>query len=98
MKATSRKISPLAISVCSLFIVILLLSVGLDIYDTNELANLSHKIYEHPLTVSNAGKDIKIHINAMQRNMMDIVRAETPEQLNEAVEKVNANIGTDRKT
>ena len=64
--------------------------MGLDIYETNKLADLSLKLYDHPLTVSNSVRDIKIHIHAMQRNMMNIFRAETPEQLNEAVEKVNA--------
>jgi len=71
--------------------VIMLLIVGLDIYLTKELASVAQNIYEHPLKVSNAVRDIKIHINAMHRSMKDLVIAETPEQLNDAVEKINAN-------
>lgn len=45
-------------------------------------------LYDHPLTVSNAVRDINIHINAIHRNMKDVALAESQEQIHEAVAKV----------
>ncbi len=62
---------------------------GSAIYEARELAQAANKIYNHPLAVSNALRDIKSNIYAMHRSMKDVVLAKNPEQMNSALETVN---------
>ena len=55
----------------------------------NKLADVTVQMYNHPLAVSNAIRDIRINIVSMHRSMKDVVLAENPEQLNEAISHVN---------
>jgi PAS domain S-box-containing protein len=74
------------------FIVTLLVIIvfaGFAIYEARELAQAANKIYNHPLAVSNALRDIKSNIYAMHRSMKDVVLAKSPEQMNSALETVN---------
>ena len=62
---------------------------GSAIYEARELAQAANKIYNHPLAVSNALRDIKSNIYAMHRSMKDVVLAKNPEQMNSALAAVN---------
>ncbi len=49
-----------------------------------KLADLTSKMYHHPLTVSNAVRDVKANINAMHRSMKDVALASNTEEINKA--------------
>ena len=72
-----------------LTLLVIVLFAGFALYEARELAQAANKMYNHPLAVSNALRDIKININAIHRSMKDVVLAKTPEQMNIALEKVN---------
>ncbi len=57
------------------FLIILLLTVMLGVISIIELfslSNLTQEMYDHPLTVSNAVRDVKTNIIAMHRSMKDV--------------------------
>lgn len=62
-----------------------------SIKNTNTLAELNNKLYEHPYAVSNATKIIQVNIVSMQRYMKDVASAENVDDLNKAKQKVDAN-------
>ncbi len=64
---------------------------GFAIVQMNSLSGLTTKMYDHPLTVSNAVRDVKIHIIKMHRAMKDVAMARDEGQLNAAIEAVNEN-------
>ncbi len=64
---------------------------GFAIYESQQLADLADKIHDHPLAVSNAVRKIQANINAMHRSMKDVVIANTPEELKDAIEQVDAD-------
>lgn len=69
-------------------IIILMVAVELiSIYGTNRLAELTVKLYQHPLIVSNAVLEIKTGIISIHRNMKDVVLARTSEDLESAILK-----------
>ena len=71
-------------------IIILILSLGL--YSLSSMSTLSQEtsnLYEHPFKVSNAVKQINIHLISMHRYMKDIVLAENSTQRNLAITQVN---------
>ena len=72
-----------------LTLLVIVLFAGFALYEARELAQAANKMYNHPLAVSNALRDIKININAIHRSMKDVVLAKNPEQINSALEKVN---------
>ncbi len=72
-----------------LTLLVIVLFAGFALYEARELAQAANKMYNHPLAVSNALRDIKININAIHRSMKDVVLAKNPEQMNSALEKVN---------
>jgi PAS domain S-box-containing protein len=72
-----------------LTLLVIVLFSGFALYEARELAQAANKMYNHPLAVSNALRDIKININAIHRSMKDVVLAKTPEQINSSLEKVN---------
>ncbi|MHC4743893.1 MAG: ATP-binding protein, partial [Planctomycetota bacterium] len=66
-------------------VVVLTLILGIiAIVEMNRLADVTVTMYEHPLVVSNAVRDIKVNIVAMHRSMKDVALAKNPEQLEEA--------------
>jgi PAS domain S-box-containing protein len=55
------------------------------------LAELTGKLYRHPLTVSNAVLEANSEITAMHRDMKDVVLARSDEDLELAITKVDAS-------
>lgn len=55
------------------------------------LAELTHKLYQHPLTVSNAVLEANADVIAMHRHMKDVVLARNAEDLKLAISKVDEN-------
>jgi methyl-accepting chemotaxis protein len=53
------------------------------------LGGLTVKMFEHPLTVSNAVRDIEINIISIHRSMKDVALSKSDAQIDEAVEQVN---------
>lgn len=60
------------------------------IYQAKGLTNLAQKINIHPLTVSNAIRDIKSTVNAIHLSMKDAVFATSPEELKNIIKKISA--------
>lgn len=59
------------------------------IYEMNKLAEISSNMYRHPLTVSNAVRDIKSNIIAIHRSMKDVALANSPAEISFAKDAVN---------
>jgi PAS domain S-box-containing protein len=66
----------------------LLLGV-IALIEMNSMANLTRDLYNHPLTVSNAIRDIRGNVLAMHRSIKDVVLAQTDKQRQEAVSQVD---------
>ena len=64
---------------------------GFAILQMNSLADLTTKLYDHPLAVSNAVRDVNIHIAKIQRSMKDLIMAQNDDQLNAAAKDVEEN-------
>lgn len=66
-------------------VILITVFVGLfSLLKLQTLAELTENIYEHPLVVSNAVRDIRANINAMHRSMKDVALAETVEKIDTA--------------
>ena len=66
-------------------VVVLTMVLGIvAIVGMNSLADVTIKMHDHPLAVSNAVRDIRVNIMAMHRSMKDVVLAKNTEQLEEA--------------
>ena len=66
-------------------IVMLTLILGLTaLTRMHTLADLTVKMHDHPLAVSNAVRDIRANIFAMHRTMKDMASAKDDEQINVA--------------
>ncbi len=72
-----------------LMVIVLIINGGFLYYESRELAKLADNLYKHPLTVSNAVRDIQSNINAMHRSMKDVVIAETADELEKALDNVD---------
>ncbi len=71
-------------------IIVLILIIGINsIYKSGQLAEISERLYKHPLTVSNTVRDIQININTIHRSMRNVVLASNNEQLENAVKIIN---------
>ena len=90
MKKPQRKVNTAIILGFVLLIIIIVMVGGFPVYESRQAANFAEMLYMHPLTVSNAIKDIQANINAMHRSMKDVALAKTSEQLDESVDKVDA--------
>lgn len=64
---------------------------GFAIVQMNSLADLTNELYDHPFTVSNAVRDVDIHIVKIQRSMKDLIMAQNDDQLNAAAKDVDEN-------
>jgi PAS domain S-box-containing protein len=63
-------------------VVVLTLVLGITaLVKMNELADVTVKMYEYPMTVSNAVRDITTNITAMHRCMKDVVLAKNDKEL-----------------
>ncbi len=60
------------------------------IYSMTRLADLTHQLYHHPFAVNVAVEGIKADIFAMHRSMKDVVLAESPAELDRAIQQVDA--------
>lgn len=71
-------------------IIILMVIFGITSLQKSEtLADLTEKLYRHPLTVSNAVLEANADIIAMHRHMKDVVLARNDEDLGLAISKVD---------
>lgn len=77
-------------SYMSFFLIIFLfLSFGiLTINGLLTLGDLTRKIYDHPLVVSNTSLHAALNITKMHRNMKDVVLANSTEEIGEALKNV----------
>lgn len=62
---------------------------GYGAWQMSQLAELTAKMYKHPLAVSNAVRNVNIDVVKMHRYMKDIALAQNKAQLNHAAELVN---------
>lgn len=70
-----------------LIVIIVLLGIG-SVRVADTLAELTAKLYRHPLTVSNAVLEANANIISMHRHMKDVPLARTPEDLELAISSV----------
>ena len=74
------------------FALLVLMFMGLSLYSikqVNTLSSLTEKLYQHPLAVSNAVRDINYKIVVMHRAMKDIVLAHNSEQIDFEKSKID---------
>ncbi len=72
-----------------LLIILLFLSFGIfTIKGLFTLGNLTRTIYEHPLVVSNASLHAVLNITKMHRSMKDVVLANSPNEIETALQAV----------
>jgi PAS domain S-box-containing protein len=90
MQTSQRRFDPLPVLVCSLLLGAIIVVGGLALYEANQVTVLADKLYKHPLTVSNALRDIRISIYTIDRGLRDAVLAETTEQLGKELAKIGA--------
>jgi len=70
--------------------ILLIMIVGLfALLQMQTLSELTTKLYQHPFTVSNAVRDVNIHIVKMHRGMKDIVLAKEEAALEAALQAVD---------
>jgi len=62
---------------------------SISLYQLRQIQRNLELIYDHPLTVSNAVRDINICINGMHRSMKDVVLAKNETELDSAILHVN---------
>lgn len=60
-----------------------------SVHYLNSISKLTVDMYNHPLTVSNAVRDIKANINAMHRSMMYVAMSESLAEINNAAQIVD---------
>jgi len=71
-------------------VVVLTIVLGITaIVKMNSLADITAKMYNHPLAVSNAVRDIRTDIAAMHRSMKDVVLTKNSQQLDIATKFVS---------
>ena len=61
------------------------------IFQMQTLSELTMKLHAHPLTVSNAVRDVNINIVKMHRSMKDVALAQNEAALTDAIEAVNVS-------
>jgi len=74
------------------FALLVLMFMGLSIYSikqVNTLSSLTEKLYQHPLAVSNAVRDINYKIVVMHRAMKDIVLAHDSKEIDFEKSKID---------
>ncbi len=71
-------------------VVLLMIFMGtIAVVQLNDAADMTAQLYNHPLAVSNAVRDIRAEIVAMHRSMKDVVLARSAEQLDAAKESLS---------
>ncbi len=71
-----------------ILVLMLVFSIG-AILESDSLADLTNKMYRHPLTVSNAVLEVNANIIAMHRHMKDVALARDNSELEKAITQVN---------
>ena len=72
-------------------IIVLTILLGVTfLYQMNQLADLTRKMYLHPLTVSNAMRDIRGNMLGIHRSVKDIALAKDKKELQEAIDKIDS--------
>ncbi|MCT4686710.1 methyl-accepting chemotaxis protein [Vallitalea sp.] len=74
------------------FVMVIIIFVGLSIYLIQSMIGIKDnlvKMYEHPFTVSNEIKEVKLGIVKIHREMKDISTVTNQETIDELVENVN---------
>jgi len=75
----------------SITIFLLIFAGFVSVVKMMELAESTKKLYEHPFIVTNATKTIESNIISMHRYMKDVALADTPQEIDRAIEMVNIN-------
>ncbi len=71
-------------------VIIIVIIVGtVSVYRLLEVAELTEKIYYHPLNVGYSVRDIKANINGMHRSMKDVATGESKAEIEEAIRAVD---------
>ena len=73
------------------FAVMMIFIIGVgsfSMYKMYQLSDLTNKMYNHPLTVSNAVRDVYIHVLLMREAMKDIALYQSAEELQQAEQKL----------
>jgi hypothetical protein len=87
-----EKLKKNKLTISFLLIIVMFVSLGLfTINGLNTLINLTRRIHQHPLVVSNASLHAALNIIKIQRNMRDIVLATSPGEIYAAIKAVNEN-------
>jgi len=87
-----EKIKKQKLSISFLLIILIFVSFGIfTIKGLNTLGVLTRRIYEHPLVVSNASLYAALNITKMHRNMKDVVLANSPGEIEFALNTVAEN-------
>ncbi|MDX2507779.1 MAG: ATP-binding protein [Gammaproteobacteria bacterium] len=81
--------TPLLLTGFLVMIVLALVFAFTALYESKKIADLTHKLYHHPLTVSNAVLEADADIIAMHRHMKDVALAENVEELEWAIAQVD---------
>jgi methyl-accepting chemotaxis protein len=74
------------------FGILLLILILVSLFSMNRmvyLAGFTTEMYDHPLAVSNAVRDVEINIIKMHRSMKDVAMAENQQQMEEAAAEVD---------
>jgi len=73
-------------------IIVLVMVIGVfSIYTVRSIAAQTERLYNHPFTVSNAAREIKINMISMHRDMKDVALAQNKAQLDKASAQVEAH-------
>ncbi|MCB2183705.1 MAG: bacteriohemerythrin [Desulfobulbaceae bacterium] len=73
-------------------IICMMVSLGItSLMNIKKLASLTEQMYQHPLTVSNAVRDIRGGILEMQRSLTDVVLAADGKELQLAITSLNTH-------
>ncbi len=82
--------SPRSISLVFALIIFLLIGLGgFSLYYLNTIAVQAENLYNHPYRVSNAARNINIHLVSMHRYMKDVALAEDGQQIQMAASLVD---------
>ena len=80
------------LSVCFLLIIFIFVSIGFfTLKGLQNIGELTRRIYEHPLVVSNASLEAALNVTKMHRSMKDVVLANSPDEKDIALQSVNEN-------
>ena len=92
MTSLSNKIKKQKLPISFSLIILMFISFGVfTINGLNSLGDLTTRIYEHPLVVSNASLHAALNITKMHRSMKDVVLANSADEIEQTLNRVAIN-------